>query len=351
MKTAIIEFTNSAPFHIRTGWSQVLRSSGWKVIEWWPEKMSTFDVFNGLEVDLFIGTTYNLTRPLDKIIRSRPNMKVALFASAWGDLTDEIDSTVYPIVKVSKEEKGILGKLYNDVQKPDLVFIHITESHLIGSLGKWATDLGIPIMGLLNAADLFTYYGVSGEEKYKADVSFVGGYWPYKALTLDKYIGRLCDEELFNLDIKIYGAGWNKPQYLGSLDMGEDAKVFCSSKICPNVSEAHSEKFGFDLVERVFKIPCAKGFLISDYVDELEEIYPNQICPTFKNYDEFLDLIFFYSKDENNQSKQELIEKQHFQIIKNHTYHHRMSKLMTYLNLPQESENIMSNYLKIISNI
>ena len=345
MKTAIIEMAQSAPWFIRNAWAKVLRSSGWQVIDWWSEKTAAFDAFSSVEtVDLFIGTTYNFDRALDKIVRQRPQMKVALFASAWGDLTDNIDSVEYPIVKICEQEKSILGKLRQDIGKPDLVFIHITERHLEGSLGKWKSELGIPIMGLLNGADLFTYYGAQPEQKYAADVSFVGGHWPYKAKTLDKYIGRLCDEELMNLNIKIYGSGWQKPQFLGSVNIGEDAKIFASSTIYPCISEAHSYIID-DVVERAFKVPCAEGFLICDNVN-LDEVYPKDTVPQFSSYEEFRELINFYLKKENQMKRVGLIHRQKYHVVMNHSYHERMHKLLTNLELHDDAKLVLEQKRK-----
>lgn len=339
MATVVIEMQESAPFYVRRGWANVLESIGMNVVEWWFEKEAAFDLFNRApDCSLFIGTTYNFNRALDKIIRSRPFMKVALYASAWGQLVDNLD---YPIVKVGSEEKQVLGKLYKDMKKPDCVFLHITEQQLEGSLGGWKYGLGIPVLGLLLGADLFSYYGAKPEDKYKCDIGFVGSRWPYKAKTLDKYLTKYCNEQWKRKNVKVFGGGgWDLPQYLGQLAYGEDSKVFASATICPNISEEHSYAIQ-DLIERIFKVPCSDGFLICDNVD-LTETGLKGIVPQFSNYEDFVTLTDYFLRPENNTERLGLISKQKSCIVYQHSYHERMYKLLKTLNFHVEAEAVLT---------
>lgn len=343
----LIQFASGASYWIRNSWRRVFESCGHQVFMWNKEQLPINDVIVQTgPIDIFLGNTYDVDRSVDKFIRSNPQMKVALFGSNWGNLTDPIDNKKYPIVKVTEEEKRILGKLYQDIQKPDLIHIHVTDKYLEPCMGGW-TSLGIPICGILNGADTFVYKKSKIVEKYICDVGYVGSRWNYKARTLDKYLGKLCDDEWQKINIKIFGqGGWNKPQYLGSIDDGQDSYVFASAKICPNISEQHSVDFGYDIIERCFKVPASGGFLISDNVVALSDIYTNNECPIFHDYEEFISLINYYMKNESN--KLELQKKQEKIILESHTYFHRMSKLLNQLKLITDSNKCLATYKSII---
>lgn len=338
VKNCIIEFQSGASFHVRRGWSQVLQSIGYNVIEYWMDKGHVVnDIFNQFgHVDLFLGTTYNLNRPLIKQILNRPEMKVALYCSGWGKICNEIDLKEYPIQVVSNEEKKNVELIKDRI---GCCHIHIPDSRVYDYIGGWTDNLGIPVCGIMNAANLFVYDKAQYKEKYRSDIGFCGSIWPYKAKTLNKYLVRYCREYWRNTSVKVYGAGWDIPQNLGNIEFGEDAHVFASSKICPNISEGHSYIFP-DIVERVFKTPVAGGFCISDNVD-LSETGLQDVVPQFKEYDEFVSLIDYYLKNEDK--RLELLDKQKQVIYERHTYHHRIRKLLSCIGLQEDAEKACDN--------
>lgn len=350
----IIEKSQGASTFVRGGWQRVLEACGHQCFEYWPEQHAVFDVFNraesdGKPVDLFLGTTYNCNNAVEKIIRLRPNMKVGMFCSTFGPILHEIDLKEYPIHTVSEEEKDRLSKLKRETDKPNIVYVHTTD-RCLEKMCSWWGSIGIKYMGLLNGADVFTYLGAKPEDRYKCDVSFVGGRWAYKAKTLDKYIGRLSNDRLVNegtISLRVYGGGWEIPQYLGGLNFGEDAKVFASSLICPNISEGHSYIVD-DIIERVFKVPCAGGFLISDQVN-LEEIGLKDCTPQFSTYEQFIHLIEKYTKEEYLKERDEISANQQSTVLSLHTYHDRMAKLFNKLGFTKEAEEILDNKKQILN--
>ena len=359
MKIVIQKEAGASQF-VRDGWHRCLSYCGHEVHEFHIGKQAIFDVFSRAEqdkkpIDIFLGTTYGIDNTIEKLIRQKPNLKVGLFASAFGPIINKIDLKEYPIHYISEEEKERLGKLKRETGKPDLVYIHITDRHLEQSLAYWGA-LNIKYIGLLNAADTFVYLNAKFDPKYQTDISFVGGYWPYKAKTLNKYIGRLSNDSLIasgQIGMRVYGYNWQLPQYLGSINHGEDAKIFASSKICPNISEGHSYIFD-DIVERVFKVPCANGFLICDNVS-LKEIGLEGITPQFSSYEEFRSLIEKFSKNESNEERLALTSQMKDVILgirnpqkEGHTYFDRMAKLMLNLGFSQESDNILAHKVKYL---
>lgn len=332
----IIEIQSGASLHVRKGWGNVLSSIGFNVIYYNIESgIPINDIFDRLgDVKLFLGTTYNLNRPLIRQILKRPEMKIALYCSGHGQLIKEIDLKNYPIQVISQEEHINFDYIKNQV---GAVHIHIDDSLVDGYIGGWNKDFGVKTVGIMNAYDKYGYKDCVYKEKYTADVGFVGGGWIYKFRNLDKSLVRLCREEWKNLNIKVYGNGWGDlAQYLGTLPIFEDGSVFLSSKICPNISEPHSTDYGFDLVERIFKVPGVGGFLISDNVKEIKSVFPNNEVPVFDNYEEFRTLIYYYIKYE--EERVELAKKQQEIILAKHTYNHRMNKLLKNIGMEKEAE-------------
>lgn len=333
------EVSQGASTFIRTGWKNAFEKAGHNFV-FFPEHSNVFDLFNLYgSSDILIGTTYNLNNSLFKLIQRNPQMKVILFGSAYGKVSDELDLNVYPIDYAKQQEIENIEKLKKETGKPDYIFIHTPDFFVDNMLGYWKSKIGIDIFGLMNAADTTIYRKTENKNnRFSCDIGYVGGYWPYKARSLDKYLIKLCNNKSKDFNIKIFGNGWNIPQFLGSLDFTEDNLVFNNSKICPNISEEHSLIIP-DFIERLFKIPVSGGFLISDNVKNIEHIYPNNILPTFNNYDEFVELIEFYLK---NESLRESIQKlQKNNILDKHTYFDRISSMLKYLGFEKESIEIL----------
>src|SRR4051812_8003114 len=109
---------NCAPHYIRSGWGRVFRDCGHDFRFWKPEAKSAHDAFSEFEPDIFLGTTYEVDRAVAKCIEVRPKMKVALFASAWGEKVDKLNRDVYPLVYASSAEKARLSILKEQTGKP-----------------------------------------------------------------------------------------------------------------------------------------------------------------------------------------------------------------------------------------
>src|SRR5262245_32511826 len=103
--------TPCGPHYVRSGWGKVFAAVGHDFRFWSMEGKSAFDAFAEYEPDLFIGTTYDLDRATIKCIMARPQMRVILFASANGELTDSLDRQKYPLVIATEEEKEVIRAL------------------------------------------------------------------------------------------------------------------------------------------------------------------------------------------------------------------------------------------------
>ncbi len=333
----LCEYTDCGPAYVRSGWGKVFAALGHEFVFWRPEVKPAFDVFAEFEPDLFIGTTYGVDRAIVKCIHQRPQMRVILFASAWGDLVKDLDREKYPLVIATEQEKRAIEFLKKQTGRPDFVFVHVTDRFLDGTMGGWR-EIGVTPHGILNAADTFDYSLGQFREELSCDVAFVGGYWPYKARNLDRFLLPLCQDT--GLNVKIFGnQPWPVPQYLGNIDTHLVRDLFCSTKVCLNVSEPHSTDLGWDVIERPFKVLSSGGFCLSDYVEEAVDVFEG-FLPMAKSPDEMYDLTRYYIGE--HEQRGSLADRGRDLVLRKHTYFHRVAKMFDCLGLESEAAKCLS---------
>ena len=334
MKIMISNDGPHAHFYIRLGWAKVFNELGHEVVFWDIERKPAFDAFDEFDPDIFIGQTYNLTKSVVKCISERPDMKVVMRASDWGDMQNEIDFKRFPVLVAREDEKTLVKELKEKTGKPDFVYNHYHDKWMSQTHNNWSSE-GINVVSMLHGADVFDYIDSEFEDSLKSDVSFIGGYWDYKAKSIDKYLIPLC-HPVGKYNVKIFGnQGWPVVQYLGFLPNESVKNVFRSATISPNISEPHSQEFGYDIIERPFKVLISKGFCISDYVQSMaEDVFKDGEVLYAKSPQDFLDLIDHYIK--NPEEREEHIEKGYNCVLNNHTYFHRVSTIFENLDLEKE---------------
>jgi hypothetical protein len=336
---------------VRSGWVRALNASGFEAAFWMPGRKSAFDAFRDFEPDVFIGTTYDLDSAQEKCLRARPGLRVALFASAWGPLADALPAQEFPIVRVTDGEKRRLERLKRETGKPDCVFIHASEANLEGVLGGWRS-IGIEPVSCLNGADLALYRPVRPRPELMCDAAFVGGRWSFKARNLDPFLLPLC-EPGFGLDVKVFGyGGWQNttPNYLGRLSPEEEVALYSSAKVCLNISEPHSvdSRYASDCVERLFKTAACGACVVSDYVEEAQEVFEGQLVMA-RTPREYEDVLRFYVDEEymargvGNRLREVVLRK--------HTYFHRVATILNAVGLPEEASQCLRTLQKVIPGI
>ena len=339
MKIMISNDGPHAHYYIRLGWAKVFQAIGHEVAVWDINDKSAFDAFDEFEPDIFMGQTYNIDRAVFNCISERPHLKVVMRASDWGDMQNHIDLEKYPVLVANKEEIVWVERLKREFDKPDFVHNHYHDNCLKETHNRWKT-IGIRPVSLLHAADVFDYAEAGEIDFLKSDVAFVGGYWPYKAKSLDKYLLRLC-HPVGKFNIKIFGGSdWPVVQYLGRVQNENVKHVFRSAKVSPNVSEPHSQDFGYDIIERPFKILMSGGFCVSDYVESMaNDVFVNEEILFAKTPEEFEKIIQYFVNHPDERLP--YIERGHQFVLNNHTYFHRVAKIFQELDMPKEAEKCL----------
>lgn len=334
----LCRYAPAGPHYVRTGWARAFQAAGHDFKFWVPEGKSAFDAFSEYQPDIFLGTTYDLDRATAKCIALRPQMKVALFASAWGERIDGLDLKRYPLVVAQPEEKALLERLKGECGKPDFVFIHVTNKYLEGTMGGWRS-IGVEPVGVLNAADTFDYLDGQYRPELACDVAFCGGYWGYKARNLDSYLLPLCHPSS-GLSVRIFGnSPWPVANYLGRIDDHEVKDVFASATVCPNVSEPHSTDLGFDVIERPLKVLSSGGFCLSDHVDESYEVFSDEELVRARSPSEMAQLVRHFV--DYPEERLPFMEQGKRKVLAEHTYFDRVSQILTQLGLPEEATRVL----------
>lgn len=165
--------------------------------------------------------------------------------------------------------------------------------------------------------------------RYKCDIGFVGAWDQNRQIIL---------QELENLDnVKIWGPKWRKRNSKNSkmlkIIKGEGlynkdiVNFFNTTKINININlrQNHNIPSGANL--RTFEITACSGFLLTDFVEELPELFriPDEI-EVFNTKDEFIDKVKYYIK--NDSVREKIAENGYRRVIADHTYEIRMKQVL-----------------------
>jgi len=338
----LCQYKSGGEYYRHLGFANAIRSAGYEFLFWNSDQKPAYDVFDEYKPDLFIGTTFDLTRAIIGAIKRHPEVKVVLKGGNWGPSDKDIDREKFPIVFVSEKEKKILGQLKAEVGKPDLVICHYHPRSLEETMSGW-NEIGIEPFAVMNAADVCVFYKGIKDLQLTCDVSFVGGYWKYKSENLDKYILPLSSP-VGKYNLKVFGnQRWTIPQFLGGIPDNRIKDLYVSSLVCPNVSEPHSNEFGWDVVERPFKILSSGGFLVMDDVRDFKAIFSDTVR-YYNSYTELVEIIEYYKA---NPDRRNFEEAQKI-VLHNHTYHHRMADLFMKLGFTREATQVLGALANVL---
>ena len=335
MKIMIASDGPHAHYYERMAWAKAFNACQNEVSVWDINQPPAFDAFDKFEPDIFLGQSYNMDRSVYQCIKERPHLKVGLRAGDWGDFSKNIDRSKYNVLFADPLEIDMIRKLKDETGKPDFVHIHYDKDAIKVTHNHWE-EAGIKVESIMMSADIFDYTGGVSKKEYESDLVFVGGYWPYKAEIIDRYLLPMC-YPLGKYRIKIYGnQQWSVPQYMGFVDNDEVKNVFASSKVCPNLSEPHAHAFGIDVNERCFKLLSNRCFCVSDGIPALKKIFEDKGVVFADSPKEFQELIHHYIN--NPEETQRHIDVGYDTVMKHHTNLHRTAQIFSALGLKRKSQ-------------
>ena len=330
----------SAHYWFNLGLSRAFQALGHEALIWDNSKVSEFDAFDKFEPDIFIGQTYCVNEALIKCIKQRPFTKVILKASDYGYLSDKTRKDS-PIVRVTEEELRKVDELrFSGLFSNLKLHIHYHPDYLNFTHDGWGRE-GYDVYSIMNAADTFEYLGSEYKKEYDCDIGFVGNFWSYKAETLNTYLYPLCYGNKYK--VKICGNSHHPvPQYIGSLPFGSEKNFYKSCRINFSMSEPHSREFGYDVIEKPFKIACSKGFFVSDYVDGLNKLFSEDIVMV-KDPSEVKETVDFFLENESERKKH--VESMYNNVIESHTYLDRAAQILDIFEIEHKLKEVKLEHI------
>jgi len=291
----LIKYAPMAHHPMRMNWFRCLSYSGHEVKFWHEDKEPIYDAMDRFEPDLFVGETYTTTASVCKAIAERPNMKVMMIGSDWGEQSKKMDLEKFKVLVANEQEVRLIEQLKKATGKPDVIFCHYHQNSMEQTHTYWRDRLGIDIFGLMSSADIFHYWPAQRRPFLECDIAFVGGAWGYKSQNIDYFLTPLFND-IGTYRSKVFG---NQPHsvasYLGFLPEGLEKDLYLSAKVCVNTSEPHSLEFGTDIIERPWKV-LMRGFLLEGgYVRSLhEDIFVGGEIPYAKTREEYREKVDFW---------------------------------------------------------
>ena len=329
-----------AHYFERLGWHKALSQSN--VLCGFYTGEVGFDIFDKTSPTIFIGQLYNINSATIKCLKERPDTKVILRAGHYSDIKELVDNP--NMLAVKEKEIRALEELNSFLFQKPVIYCHYLQKY-INVTHKKFEELGNKIIGVPMSADICTYMDGKYDQDLCTDICFVGGYWPYKGIIIGQYLTPILGKT--NVRAKIFG---NQPwphinQYCGIISDEKVKDLFCSSKVCPNLSEPHAHTYGFDLNERAFKVLAAGGVCVMDNVESAKEVFGEHVKfasdpKSFKGLIEYL--------IENPPTKKTIEDSKNF-VIKNHTNFHRIACMMEAIGELEISKGVMNahnNYIQ-----
>ncbi len=306
--------------YIFRGWTNAFRESGHDV-RLWNSDLTEWQAF---DPDIYVGST-DVQQELPSK-RKRENTKIVLQVNPWCKEKIIVNG---PLINEKKKARKWALSL-----KPDVVFGWCLQDDIDKYWYGWKKKT-LPI-GLPTAADATLYKRASSDLEHEVNLGWVGGYWGYKAINLDKYLVPAFQK---------HGGIWyghSGPEgdfYRGGLETEEKVlKLFSSAKVCPAVVEPHTTVHGFDIPERIFKLGAIGALVVSDPIVGLERYFPDGVLMA-KDPKEFAELCdkWIAASDEERMAQAKKLQKQ---VLKYHTYFNRIQSVFAALGFENEAAEV-----------
>jgi spore maturation protein CgeB len=182
---------------------------------------------------------------------------------------------------------------------------------------------------IYNALDPSTHHPVQREERFSADLAFLGNRLPDRERRVEEFFLSVA-EALPNKTFILGGNGWqDKPMpqninYIGHVYTKDHNALNCSPAAVLNISRDSMAKYGFSPATRVFEAAGAGACIITDYWVGIEYFFtPGKEILVAKTGEEVKDIIANLSKEETSRIGAAAYKK----VLAKHTYEHRAEEL------------------------
>lgn len=154
-------------------------------------------------------------------------------------------------------------------------------------------------------------------EKMKYDVCFVGG-WANNGFDEKRKI-------MINIFSEFKSSGLKCGFFINKgLSHQAETEILSSSKVCLNIHDAYQRQLGLDTNERTFKSLGLNGLLVSDKINQLDNMFPNVY--TSLNSKEIVSKVVEYIQTYDDML--EMKNNNRLNVLKNHSYTNRVEEML-----------------------
>lgn len=241
-------------------------------------------------------------------------------------------------------------------EEPDCVFFHTYQERIYKSTIKRITDSGVTTIGWFSDdhwrfedysrkwAPYLNYCVTTDKEsflKYRSlGYPAILSQWAanpnyYKPYPLEKiydvsFVGqchgirREVTSHLISkgVSLKTFGRGWG--EYIPFADM---VKIYSQSRINLNISASSVDSSVKQVKGRIFEVPMAGGFLLTDYAPELENFFTigeELVC--YEGLDDAVEKIRYYLAHEGE--REQIAQAGHKRALEQHTWQCRLADVL-----------------------
>jgi hypothetical protein len=315
MKILVCHRPGGAFGFISDSWINAFRDKG-HIAQRWDGNEQSWYKFNP---DLYIGCSGH-----KQPIPHERSAKVAIHVNPYGPT----------VINGVNESQDSIRWVLN--QKPDVVFGYGQEEDAL-LWSYWTTKHGIKWIPQPTAGDK-TLFSPSKEIDKVYDIVYLGGRWQYKGITIDEYLVPVLRN---SKSYKLHGWGdWPNELCSGILADDKVCKFLGSGKVGPCMSELHTQEYGIDIPERAFKIALCNTMIVHDSVIQIKKMIPSAIVAS--NAEQFKEYCLYFSDPAQDEERRELAAQQRKEVITSHTYHNRMSSLLSSVGFDKEAELMLA---------
>lgn len=284
------------------------------------------EVLKNYQPDLYLGCS-GWRQDLPKWCRDMYGTKIAIHANPYGTVK-LIPLKGEPNIN---EPQGAIDWVLK--QNPDAVYCYANDLDISRMWNFWEERHGLLVIPMPTAGNSIIHQPVVKDPKFKCQIGFIGGYWPYKAMNIKKYVTPVINA----FTAQVYGwGGWSHSKYKGTIKDQDVNKLFSSALICPSVVEPHTTRYGIDVPERMWKVPLGGGMTILDPFSGVENYVDTDVFPIAQDPQDYFRLIKYYLVKHEERASLALAQRQY--VLENHTYFHRISRMLNDLGFIDEAE-------------
>lgn len=315
MRVLLTNRPGGAYGHISESWGNALRSVNCTVARWdgLPASWQAFDP------DLYLGCSGH-RQPIPVTRRA----KIALHVNPYSRIALE---------RVA-ESPGAIAWVKE--VRPDVVFGY-GDASVAKYWDGWC-QAGYRWVPMPTAGDSTLY--APGTNKRDLDFAYIGGYWPYKATNLARFLLPLFGDRSYRIEVRGWGS-WPAAIRAAPIPIDDDAAVVAllrRARVGPCISEPHTCTYGIDVPERVWKVALAGALPVHDWFPTAARLLPG--LPVCRSPGEYITLCKRFCRDESTRAS--LAAALRRQVLAAHTYHHRLGDLVAALGFPDLSDRLLA---------